>query len=291
MPARMNLPTYVYVGTARSASTYMYHVLSSHPEILDIGVKELFFFNRCYDKGLEWYSSFFKGAENYKAAGEFTNTYFIDPICLQRIKEHLPNVKILFSLREPVERAFNNYYFEMFSQVLMTPEELARGISFQEWATKPVVYAHGDYYKNLKTYFDAFPRENIHVSFFDDLKSDPRKFVRDLYSFMGVDPDYTPAVLEKKIHSLLYPRFPRLAQFAFRNVAERLRSAGRPWLGSKLRDSRLLRAVFFKDVTPDPRLMKEALPTLWPMHHANDRELEALIGRKLPDGWRDPPAL
>lgn len=79
----------------------------------------------------------------------------------------------------------NHYYFEMFGQVLTTREEYESGLSVSEFSPKPPVFAHGDYYANMKPYFDLFPRERIHVSFYDHLKDDPRGFVQELYRFLG----------------------------------------------------------------------------------------------------------
>jgi len=54
------LPTFVFIGPGRSGSTWMYELLRSHPDVcLGRGTKETLFFEKHYDRGVDWYESFF----------------------------------------------------------------------------------------------------------------------------------------------------------------------------------------------------------------------------------------
>jgi hypothetical protein len=50
----------------------------------------------------------------------------------------------------------------------------------------------GFYYKNLVTYFELFPHENIRVYLYEELQSDTVKVMKDIYAFLGVDTSFTP---------------------------------------------------------------------------------------------------
>jgi len=59
------------------------------------------------------------------------------------------------------------------------------------------------------TYFNLFPPDQIHISFFDDLRSDSRRFLEDIETFLGV-PSFVPANLDEPVNVTGVPRFPIL---------------------------------------------------------------------------------
>lgn len=281
----MALPNFLYVGAARSASTYIYQVLKEHPEIFTPPVKDLYFFNRNYAKGLSWYAGFFKEAEACKAAGEFTMDYFVDPVCAERIKKDIPGCKILFCLREPVERAFDHYYWERLTFHYVSRKEFQSGLSFIDFARKPEILALGNYYENMKAYYQLFPGDNILVLFMDELYHDNRAFVQKIYEFLGVSGNFIPPSLDKRVNKLRIARFPLLTEMGYR-FGNHLRNAGRPGLVSALRDLDWFNRLMFKPVNKDARILREAIPVLWPLYHQHDRALTDMINRPLPRSWQ-----
>jgi hypothetical protein len=111
------------------------------------------------------------------------------------IHKHLPNVKLIACLRNPAERAYSDYryniqeggrfrIYENFEDTIKNDED------FRE---------RGYYYKQLKPYFDLFPRENILVVFFEDLKKNPKEFIQKIYKFLGLkDQDFVPSLINRK---------------------------------------------------------------------------------------------
>ena len=102
------LPDFIAVGPPRTATTWLHEVLQGHV-CLPADRKETDFFTRFYDRGLDWYADYFRHCEGGIPVGELSPMYFASPPARERIARHLPECKIIVSLRDPVERAYSNY--------------------------------------------------------------------------------------------------------------------------------------------------------------------------------------
>ena len=129
----MNLPDFICIGVQRAGTTWLYECLKEHPEIFVPETKELHFFNDNYEKGMTFYSDFFNDANSTKQViGELTPNYYHDFTALERISQSLPNVKIIFILREPVARAYSHYQLSLTNQ--------CKGMSFDDALDKrPII--------------------------------------------------------------------------------------------------------------------------------------------------------
>src|ERR1700690_3659875 len=107
------LPNFLHLGPSKSGSTWLHEVLISHPEIYFTGAKDLYFFSRCYDRGLSWYSAQFRDARpEHKIIGEFSPDYLACPAGPERIRDCLGlDLRLMVTLREPAARAFSSYLY------------------------------------------------------------------------------------------------------------------------------------------------------------------------------------
>lgn len=197
------LPNFIGVGIQRSATTWIFECLREHPEIYLPPQKEIHFFDENFEKGLDWYKQFFKEAKGKKAIGEITPDYLYNYRALRRIAKTLPNVKLLVSLRHPVERAYSAYR--------LLKNSYYKDISFEEafWK-KEYIKNVGFYSKHLNVLFDLFPRDNILIFLYDDIVSCPEKVVKNMYTFLGVDSNFIPSTLNKTYNKILFPRVQNL---------------------------------------------------------------------------------
>src|SRR5690606_25050973 len=102
----MRLPDFVIAGSWKSATSWLHDPLSVLPEIwMPAHTKELYFFDRYFDRGVEWYASYFSEAPRDRKVGEASPSYMIHPAASQRIRATNPTAKLVFSLRSPVDRA------------------------------------------------------------------------------------------------------------------------------------------------------------------------------------------
>lgn len=188
------VPNFLFIGPDKTGSSWIHHVLNEHPDsFVPQKIKETFFFDRFYQRGLNWYFSFFKECpSDAQAVGEICHDYLFSKLAADRIKHDLPKVKVLTCLRNPIERSFSQYLYLLRS-----------GITRKPFATAikdiPRLTENSLYYKHLSYYFDLFESEKIKVLFFDELRSDPSLFAKDLFSFLGLkflkDIDYHQQIL------------------------------------------------------------------------------------------------
>ncbi len=192
------LPNYLIIGTARGGTTWLAKNLMLHPEIFMHNRKELHFFERDYDKGIDWYEEKFNNVnESIKVVGEGTPAYLYNEHVSELIKEHMPNVKLIVSLRDPVERAYSHYqYRERERQSENQP------LSFeQKIEATPSLIETGLYARKLQKYYDLFPKENILIILYDELKKDPEQYLKRVYKFLGVNTEFRSPLIKNKINA------------------------------------------------------------------------------------------
>lgn len=289
----MRLPDFLVIGAKKAGTTSLYAWCAAHPEIYMSPIKETRFFS--YEPGnpkhereaavsfpvrtLETYSRLFEGATDEKALGEASPGYLDSPTAPARIRETLPRVRLVVSLRHPVERAYSQYLMNRRGGREAVTSELADAFGPE----RPWVRA-SFYHDNLRRYFELFGSERVHVLLFDDLVASPRTVTRSLFEWLGVDPALAPAAVPHRnpggvprlrLLNELYRRYkysPVLHRTARTVLPARLRA-----LGSALRR---------RNLAPSPPLPAEVRARL--LHHYRDDvlRLEELIGRDL-SAWRD----
>ena len=113
------LPNFMIIGFPKCGTTSLYDYLTQHPQITPPLGKEIDFFDRLYERGVNWYRVRFPGkaynffkhtASNKKIfTGEATPRYVFHPLALQRIKKLIPDSKFIILLRNPIDRAYSHY--------------------------------------------------------------------------------------------------------------------------------------------------------------------------------------
>lgn len=190
------LPDFVVAGTQKCATTWLYRCLENHPDVLVPNTDAVQYFNMNYNKDKNWYRSFFSDYDGEAVVGEESPSYIRSPSAPCRMAEMIPDAKLLFIVRNPVDRAFSHYWHEKSkSKISFEFEEVFENYDlFQNWVEA------GFYHRNITRFEEKFPSENIKVMFFSDLAEDDEAFIREAYSFLGVDPDYTPEFLNEKVN-------------------------------------------------------------------------------------------
>ena len=168
------LPTFLICGTQRGGTTALFRYLRQHPDIYMPEIKEINFFDLHFDKGIGWYESFFEDWSGEKAVGEASPSYMWHPEVPSRIKTVLKNVKLIFCLRNPIERAYSNYWsgfsksfrslggrIPSFSEAIRTED------GYQRYIRK------GFYYKDLVRFLKFFDLSVIHIIISEELRKDP----------------------------------------------------------------------------------------------------------------------
>jgi hypothetical protein len=189
-PLDMTLPTFLGVGVPRAGTTWLHTWLTSHPDVyMPVRRKEVRFFDRHFEQGLEWYEAFFcpdDEAASYRAIGEISPQYLYDDACPARIASTLPEAKLLVTLRHPVDRAYSNYGFTVQRAKYRAP--------FEEFVEeRPSVLERGFYSRYLKRFLEYFERERILGLVFEETFADLDVTKEKLAAFLGIDAARFPA--------------------------------------------------------------------------------------------------
>ncbi|MEO7060125.1 MAG: sulfotransferase [Lapillicoccus sp.] len=176
----MPLPNFLYIGPDKAGSSWLHEALIVHPEVYLSPAKDLYYFDRYYSRGHDWYGAQFKDAgSRHTVVGEICQDYLASPEAATRIAETLPDVKLMVTVRDPVDRAFSSWLYARRFGIMST--------SFAEsLRTVPELLDHSRYGEQLRRYRELFPAEQVHVAVFDDLGKDPQIFLDDVTAFLGI---------------------------------------------------------------------------------------------------------
>lgn len=138
-----------------------------------------YFFGTYNDR---WYSALFKQAKG-KIKGEITPVYSIlDYEDVKHISELFPDIKIIFILRNPVERAWSQIRFGLMKRF---NEQINTGI-IKDFIDSPGQMLRGDYNRTLSIWKKCFPSEQIYIGFYDQLYEEPTEFLNDILNFLNI---------------------------------------------------------------------------------------------------------
>ncbi|MCW8856262.1 MAG: sulfotransferase [Kangiella sp.] len=226
----MTLPNALIAGTGRAGSTSLFRYLAAHPDVCGSLKKELQFFNTYKeDSGIhldEYESNFSHCAKSHKVIIEATPHYLLfGKEIAHIIARTLPRVKLIFILREPVERLYTVYRNENNIDSQLTDITFDKyvdlaingaGNNKSELESRFNYYLNtGCYAQQLAAYYDHFDANQIRVFFFDDFKKDTPRFVNDVCDFLDIDANFyrsynftvenkTRAFKNLKVHKLAY---------------------------------------------------------------------------------------
>jgi len=187
---------FIGVAALRSGTTWIAKCLAEHPQVYIPPIKEVNFFATNYDKGLEYYQSFFKGCLlGGKIKGEYTAAYYISEEAAKRIKKHFPDVKILACLRNPIERVLSHYRW-----MIQRGERVNSNI-LKELSKHRFIPMYSFYYQHLSKFLKYFNQRNVLILIYEDVLSNPAEFIKSIYQFLKIDESFIPSSLYKKINT------------------------------------------------------------------------------------------
>jgi len=190
-------PNFLLIGAAKAGSTSLYEYLKQHPDILMSYPKEPHYFAReiRYQKGLKYYQTFFKGYKNQKRVGDAStgySQYLKLNQTIKRIYDFNKEMKLIYILRNPIQRAYSSYFYQIKDLLENLPFEKA--LEIEEKRTNattrvdPFSYKRrGLYFHVISSYLKYFPRENLQVLLLDDLNSSPVKTCNKIFDFLEIE--------------------------------------------------------------------------------------------------------
>lgn len=234
-----SLPDFLIIGAQRCGTTSLFNYLSQHPAILPSFPKEVHFFSNHYDKGLTWYRSHFpleiqrrrSGMQNGKQrcmAVEGTPYYFSHPLAPRRIFEAVPEARLLLLLRNPGDRAYSHYQYEVklgfeslsFEEAIEAEaerlasekEKILQDQNYHSFAHQHYSYlSRGKYIDFLGEWESFLNRGKILVLKSEDFYVHPEKTITQVLEFLGL-PDWKVSKFKKYNFTTYAPMQPKTRQ-------------------------------------------------------------------------------
>ncbi len=190
----MRTPDFIIGGAPRCGTTWLCHLLARHPEIglaQPIAPEPKFFLiDELYRCGMPYYAERWFDPLAQAVIGEKSTNYLESPVAAARIARDLPHVRLIFLLRDPVERAFSNFRWSRahghetldFPTALAT--EATRPVPAALRYANPFAYARrGMYARLLRPYFARLAPNRILLLRFEDIGRD---LAVTVHRFLGV---------------------------------------------------------------------------------------------------------
>jgi len=292
------LPTFIGIGAPKAGTTWLFRCLQEHPQVFVAAIKETnFFVYHTIEGRLAEYEAHFAGSAGATAIGEISTNYFSSDYAPERIHQHVPDVRLFVSLRNPIDQIYSHYWHlrrqnfhrwghthipRNFEEALERfPDQLLRGSCYGRY---------------LHRWLNRFDRTRLLVLFYDDIRAQPQQIVRHLYHFIGVEPDFIPSSLQETgstvrqgvsprspMASRLYPIvYDHINQYLYHPLKKAIGWHRADALKETLKLRQFMERLFFRPGYPP---MASATRTLLQEKLAPDiAQLSALTGRNL-DHW------
>lgn len=276
--AKPELPSFIVVGPPRTGTTWLHDVLSSHAN-LPTPTKETRFFDIHFHRGVGWYHSHFLACQCGRPMGEVAPTYFASSDARKRIAATIPQAKLVFVFRNPIQRVISLYRIKRAYGILPW--------SFEEALNNdPELISSGMYSTHLAEWQRAFPAKQMLITIYEDMRNDPQLFVERVANFVGIRDVALQDAQLRIVHSserLTEPRW-FLATRTATAFADWCKARRLDNIVASVRESSVIK-LFLGGGTPFPEVSPAAVRKLSEVFRPEVEHLEALLGRDLPS-WR-----
>lgn len=198
------LPSFIIAGAAKSATTWLQQSLQGSPRIF-MPAPEPHFFSRHHQAGIASYAALFADAGAGAILGEKSNSYLTTPGAEARLHAHLPDTRLIFQLRDPVERAYSDY--AMLFRRGEVDGDIGRHLDPDRAATGRFLH-DGCYALHLSRFYDLFAPEQILVLLYEQMTQAPGRQLDQLAAHIGLQGALAPPLRDrvKDARSAAVPR-------------------------------------------------------------------------------------
>jgi hypothetical protein len=188
------------VGAQKAGTTSLLRYIGEHPECFSHPQKEFAYFmdpveyEKGYPEALKKYFSEQPVTPHSLLVAKSASLYTSEA-AIKRLRDHNPNCKLIFILRNPIDRAYSSYLMEMnageayydFGKV----SDLIKQGSGWEYE---LLIEYGFYAKHLQTIYKYFSPDQVMVLLFDELKKDAKSICQEVFKQLKITPDFSPQV-------------------------------------------------------------------------------------------------
>lgn len=209
-----SLPNLIVIGAAKGGTTSLHNYLDAHPQIAMSRLKELSFFadrpdleslggldsfdrqrvgrrRGQWSRGIGWYRTQFDPSAPVRGESSPIYTYPGFGYCSDRIAEVVPDARLVFCARDPVERAISAY-----RHVRSTGED--RRLAKAALSPGGLYALASRYAERLERYLTLFPPERVLVVDSADLDRRRAETLAAVFRFVGVDDTFWSTEMERR---------------------------------------------------------------------------------------------
>lgn len=310
----MLLPDFIVAGAMKSATSTLHHILARHKEVF-IPDDEVHFFSvdditehpalfstygatwanqdyrKHFDRYEKRYRQLFEDARPDQVIGEDSTVYLASRKAPHRIAEYLPDVKLIFLLRDPVDRAYSHYHHAL---------KAGRATySFEDTLQygRQHIITRGFYREQIERYLDVFRRDQITVLLFEEFVQNLQSNVDAVCEWLGLSENIDLSSLDTtQKNASLVPRWPKMLawqNFLFRSInaqslQHRIADIPRASPGPTARFLRRIdhRLRYFNlDEGSKPAMSPGARSFLEDLYARENRGISDLIGKEVGRYW------
>ncbi|MDQ3693514.1 MAG: sulfotransferase domain-containing protein [Chloroflexota bacterium] len=195
-------PGFIIIGAQKGGTTSLHRYLTEHPDVGGSVRKEVHFFSWFYAKGMDWYLAHFPQQGKHAVVGEASTSYVSDPEVPARVREAVPEVKLIVLLRNPIDRAYSQYQMNVrkefeplsFEEAIAAELERLRAApdrSSEQWRHASYL-TRGLYADQLTRWLAVFPREQLLVLQSEAFFARPQEGLARSLEFLGQQPWQPP---------------------------------------------------------------------------------------------------
>jgi hypothetical protein len=212
------LPNLLIIGAPKCGTTSLHNYLRVHPEIFMSQVKELNYFLRDdWREQRDWYESHFAGANGHAVRGESSPQYAQHPFrwrTADRVAEVVPDARLIYVVRDPIERLRSHY---------LERRQGGDDRTWEEWTANwpdPAdrLIASSLYATQMKVYLEHFAADDILVVDHHDLKADRIPTLRRIFEWLRVDPSFDSPVFREEHNNRRGKGSPRMPESVWKNI-------------------------------------------------------------------------
>jgi len=291
-------PTFILGGSSPAGTGQLYQVLEQHPDIYISGPMspECNFFVKTakFNKGIDHYlKEYFSGWRGEKTIGERSSHLISSHWSAKRLKQHFPQIKLIFLLRNPVDRAYAHYRFTAYAgfetlsfKDALTHEKARLKKEPPPWREvhRYAYFGRGLYYEELSHFLKAFNKSQIFILRSDVLIHNFSQTCREIFRFLTVDLDVpvkpcgdfsTPWTIDIQKQATLRTSFGRDFDSSMQKIRENITP-----------ETECDRLLLENVIMEKPKIPDDVKDELYRRYFKPNKQLESIINFSIKDWYK-----
>ncbi len=181
----LTLPDFLGIGAQKAGTTWLHANLLPHSDVFLAETKELHYFDWNWYEPLASYAANFAGAGD-RLKGEITPSYGgLTNHRIAFIRKIMPELKLIFLMRDPVDRAWSQAVMNLVKQTGRPASEVSDEEFMGHFRAARTI-ERGAYLDNIDRWLEHFPADRLFLGFFEDISERPRELLTEVFEFLGL---------------------------------------------------------------------------------------------------------